>query len=99
MSATTDRLPIERLYVWSGLVAVIGFSTLLSSAASILAGSGSIGNWMMVVGGGALVFVASWESRRRDPAAFSKSAYWFVVLAFAALLSFVGSLMTVLSFL
>ncbi len=50
---------------------------------------------MMVVGGGALVFVVGWEVRHRNPAEFSKSAYWFVVLAFAALLSLLGSLMTV----
>ncbi len=40
MSTTTERFPVDRLYVWSGLMAVIGLSTLLSSAASILAGSG-----------------------------------------------------------
>jgi fatty acid desaturase len=99
MATTTERFPVDRLYIWSGLMAVIGLSTLLSSAASILAGSGSIGNWMMVIGGGALVFVVGWEVRHRNPAEFSKSTYWFVVLAFAALLSLVGSLMTVFSFL
>ncbi|EMA42029.1 hypothetical protein [Halococcus hamelinensis] len=99
MSTATERFPIDRFYIWMGLMAIIGLSIIVSSVASILAGSGGFWNWMMIVGGGALLVMAGWEARQRNPTEFSKSDYWFVFLALAALLSVVGSALTLLSFL
>ena len=99
MSTATERFPIDRFHIWMGSMAVIGLSITVSSVASILAGSGSIWNWMMIVGGGALLVMTDWEARQRNSTEFSKSDYSLVFLALAALLSIVGSTLTVLSFL
>ena len=99
MSTTTERFRVERLYVWLGLMGLIGLSPLLSGVASVLASSGDIGNWMMIVGGGAMVLIVGWEFSQSDPAEFSKSGYSFAFLAIAALLSLVGSFLMIFSLL
>ena len=63
MSSATERFPIDRFYIWVGSMAVIGLSITVSGVASILAGSGNIWNWMMIVGSGALLVMTGWEAR------------------------------------
>ena len=95
MSTAVERFPDELLYVWAALMALVGLSISVSSIASLLVGSGVITDWLMLIGGGAILFGTGWEVRQRDPTEFSKSGYWFAILGVAALLSIGGSVMIV----
>lgn len=99
MSTITERFPVDQLYIWAALMVLVGLSISVSSIASLLAGSGVITDWLMLVGGGVILFGTGWEVRQRNPTEFSKSGYWFVLLGVAALLSIGSSVMIVVGLL
>ena len=69
MSGFVEWFPIERLYLWDGLLAIIGVSIIISSVTSILAGEGNLSH-VTIVGGIAILVGATYEASARDPDAF-----------------------------
>ena len=99
MATIIKRVPIDRLYVWAGLMWLIGLSISVSSAMSIFSGDGRTYNWLMLIAGVSLVFGMGWEAYHRDPAEFSMNGYWLGFLAICTLLAVGGSVMIVVGLL
>ncbi|MDS0294007.1 hypothetical protein [Halogeometricum luteum] len=87
---------MERLYIYSGALAVIGLSIGLPAALSVLSGDHSIPLLLMTVGGAGMTIVAGYESLQRDPDSFEISASLLFALIAAACLSVLGTALSLL---
>ncbi|MDS0293084.1 hypothetical protein [Halogeometricum luteum] len=88
---------MERLYVYSGALAVIGVSVGSPAVRSLAAGDRSIPVLLVAVGGGWMVVGAVYESLRTDPDEFRVPAAVLFALVGAACLSLLGTLLSALS--
>ena len=84
---------MERLYVYNGALAVVGFSLAFQAVLSLLAGEQSIPLLLMAIGGAGTVLGASYESLRTDPEEFTVSTTALVALVGAACVSLLGTVL------
>ncbi|RJT07940.1 hypothetical protein [Halococcus sp. IIIV-5B] len=91
-----ERAPTERLYMWAGLTALIGFSITVSSVASLLVGAGSPSDWLLIIAGVSMLVGTAWEIRHRDPATFSPGVLWLGFLVICTIVTVAFSALTVL---
>ena len=97
MTTVVERLPVEPLYLWAGLTGLIGLSILMSSTASLLAGVGYFGDWLMIIAGLSMIFGMAWAVRHPGSAEVSTSNYWLGFLVVCAVMAVGVSFLQILS--
>ncbi|ELZ55906.1 MULTISPECIES: hypothetical protein [Halorubrum] len=85
---------MERLYVFSGALAVIGLSTGMPAIRSLAAGDHGVGVLLAAVGGVVLVATAGYESVRTDPEEFTVPGGGLLLLIGAACLTLLGTVLS-----
>ena len=85
---------MERLYIYNGALAVIGFLLGFPAVRSLIDGDHSIPVLLLAIGGGGMIVSASYESLRTDPDEFEISAAALFVLVGAACLTLLGTVLS-----
>lgn len=88
-------MPLEDLYIYTGAVAVIGISMGGPAVKSLVAGNHSIPTLLMAIGGTGMLVTAGYKTVRTDPEEFSTSAVRLIILAGAACLTLIGTILSV----
>ncbi len=85
---------MERLYLYSSSIAVIGLSIGFPAALSVISGDRSVPILLMTIGGGGMVATAGYEVVRSNPAEFEIPAGILFALVGAACLSLLGAVLS-----
>jgi hypothetical protein len=86
---------MERLYLYSAAMAIIGLSIGSPAALSVFSGDRSVPLLLMTIGGVGMVATAGYEVVRCDPAEFEIPGRVLFVVVGAACLSLLGTVLSV----
>lgn len=82
---------MERLYIYSSAMAVIGLCLFVPAAQSVVTGDQSISILLMTVGGGGMISGAVYKSIRTDPEEFEFHSVRLLLLVVLACLAVLGT--------
>jgi hypothetical protein len=88
---------VQRLYVYTGSLVVLGLSLGVPAAHELRSGTASLPLVLTAVGGAGLVVTAGYEAVRTDPDEFTASTVALGVLVAAAGLAVLGTLLSATS--
>ena len=88
---------MERLYIYNGALAVIGFSLGFPAVRSLIDGDHSIPVLLLAIGGGGMIVTAGYESLRTDPEEFNISATALFAVVGAACVILLGTILSTVS--
>ncbi len=88
---------MQRLYVYTGALIIIGLSIGVPAASALLSGMTGLPTVLMAIGGVGMVVGAGYEAVRTDPAAFTAPTLVLALLVVGAGLALLGTLLTVAS--
>jgi len=88
---------MERLYIYNGALAVIGFSLGFPAVRSLIAGDHSISVLLLAIGGGGMIVTAGYELLRTDPDEFNISTAALFAVVGAACVILLGTILSTVS--
>jgi hypothetical protein len=88
---------VADLYIYTGAIAVIGASMGGPAVESLVRGDRSVPILLMAIGGSGMLITAAYRAVRTDPEEFTASAGALLVLAGAACVTLLGTLLGALA--
>lgn len=88
---------MQRLYIYSGALAVIGASLGGPAVYSLVAGDWGISIFLVAIGGCGMVLGAAYQPLRTDPDEFTMSTSILILFVGAACMSLLGTFLSIVS--